>query len=248
MAWRGSILVLLPLAQLLVPPSWAQPKFRMERQEVTITEPGKTVNLKCETLESSQTGLSWVHQRPVKPNQNAMAPTFLVFFSGTVKNIRKAEGLEEALEAKRLSSTSFQVTLKNFQEKNEGHYYCVVAYNQALYFSRSMSVYLKGPPTTSPRTPRTTPRRLNVTQTTPALDNCQDRPGSKKSPNQRSFWDFSCDLYIWGPLVGGCAILLIALLTTIIICQRLGRVQYDKVGCYVPCPQGAHSSAALMVT
>ncbi|XP_038608140.1 T-cell surface glycoprotein CD8 alpha chain [Tachyglossus aculeatus] len=223
MAWLGSTLVLI---LLLVQPGWAQPKFRMEKSEVRVVEPGKTVDLKCEILGTSQTGLSWVHQRPVKPNQNAMAPTFLVFFSGTVKTIRKAEGLDRSLEAKRLSSASFQVTLKDFQEKDEGHYYCVVAYNQALYFSRSMSVFLKGPATTRPPVPRTTTARpdpLNVTRTTPALSNCQDRPSSKKSLNQRWFWDFSCDLYIWGPLAGGCVVLLIALLTTIIICKKSRR-------------------------
>uniref|UniRef100_F7F964 T-cell surface glycoprotein CD8 alpha chain n=1 Tax=Monodelphis domestica TaxID=13616 RepID=F7F964_MONDO len=191
--------------------------FRMNPVEKRDAGQGRELKLQCETVNSSPTGCSWLRLTP-----GAVVPTFLLYLSGSSQSVKVAPELDSRRFGGSRSSSSYFLTLKDFQKDDQGYYYCVVARNSRLFFSPFVPVFMPVKATTAPA-PRPKP-------TTPAATNSsiQNAAGSEKcksfsNTSEKNGLDFSCDLYIWMPLTGGCVVLLLALIITITIFRRSRR-------------------------
>ncbi|XP_006902083.1 PREDICTED: T-cell surface glycoprotein CD8 alpha chain [Elephantulus edwardii] len=199
--------LLLPLA--ILPNATTSQGSKAFRMSPTKVEGAldQTVELQCEVLLTNpSSGCSWLMQRHGGP------PTFLAYTS----NYRKhQEG--EHFSANTLGSNTYKLTVRKFRDEDQGHYFCSVTSNSVMHFSPFVPVFLPEKPTTRP--PRSP---------TPAPTN-----GSKsQSPHPKDCWppsggaveaiglDFTCDLYIWAPLAGTCAVLLLSLVIIVVYNHR----------------------------
>ncbi|XP_042327155.1 T-cell surface glycoprotein CD8 alpha chain [Sceloporus undulatus] len=160
------------------------------------------VELKCETSDAD-TGVYWIFQ------QNGHTMRFIVYVS--VRGKVSPESINGYAANK--NGNYYHLIITSFQEEDQGIYYCLVHRNQKLIFSSGLSVYL--PKTTTQ--PPTVPHQI----TTRSIGQAEKEP--MECPNPTASDEdlrtmFSCELYIWAPLVGGCFILLISLVITISVC------------------------------
>ncbi|XP_074848192.1 T-cell surface glycoprotein CD8 alpha chain [Carettochelys insculpta] len=179
---------------------------------------GTRVELECVISDSSlaDSGVSWIRQH------KDSGPQFILFIT-TLNKVTQAEnGNRPARFEARKESRSYILIVKTFQKQDEGSYYCVINRNQMLHFSSGVSLYLPAPTTTTvPSTQAASTQPSSTTQSKEAKD-CQHHIISGKAPKKAST-NFTCDLYIWVPLAGACLLLFIALLATIIVCQKSRR-------------------------
>uniref|UniRef100_A0A8C3YF16 T-cell surface glycoprotein CD8 alpha chain n=1 Tax=Catagonus wagneri TaxID=51154 RepID=A0A8C3YF16_9CETA len=172
---------------------------------------GETVKLSCEVMHSSTTGCSWLYQKPGA----ASKPIFLMYLS----NIRSktAEGLDARyISGSKAGGLNFHLTLHRFREEDQGYYFCSFLSNSVLYFSNFMSVFLPAKPTTVPTMPpsKRAPTKASQTVSLPP-EVC--RPSGSAVDTRKM--GLTCDMYIWAPLAGTSAILLLSLVITV-ICHR----------------------------
>ncbi|XP_037384767.2 T-cell surface glycoprotein CD8 alpha chain-like isoform X1 [Talpa occidentalis] len=199
--------------------------FRMSKQEVH-PSPGETVELSCEVLlPSAPSGCSWLFQaRGV-----ASRPRFLMYIGMSPKWAEDVD--REQISGKKDSSSRYTLTLKRFQEKDQGYYFCAAIQNSIIHFSPFVPVFLPAKPTTTTvRPPPPTQAPTNASQpVTLRPEGC--RPSAGDHVNTKGL-DFSCDIYIWAPLAGACGLLLLSLIAAI-ICNNRNR----KRVCKCPRPQ-----------
>uniref|UniRef100_A0A8C0Z8Z3 T-cell surface glycoprotein CD8 alpha chain-like n=1 Tax=Cyanistes caeruleus TaxID=156563 RepID=A0A8C0Z8Z3_CYACU len=88
-------------------------------------------------------------------------------------------------------NTVYYLTVKSFTPRDQGKYFCVMNLNQMLYFSPATTVV-------APTTPEPTPKHERIQEDL----------------------NFFCHIFIWVPLAGACLLLFIALVITIVLCQR----------------------------
>ncbi|XP_060511807.1 T-cell surface glycoprotein CD8 alpha chain isoform X1 [Panthera onca] len=222
---------LLPLALLLHAAAAAGPSpFRLSPGKVE-GRLGQRVDLQCEVLLSSPApGCTWLFQK----NEPAARPIFLAYLSRS--RTKLAEELDpKQISGQRIQDTLYSLTLHRFRKEEEGYYFCSVVSNSVLYFSAFVPVFLPGPsaqgaaplvkPTTTPaprpptQAPITTSQRVSLRPGT-----CQPSAGSTV---EASGLDLSCDIYIWAPLAGTCAFLLLSLVITV-ICNHRNRRRVCK--------------------
>ncbi|XP_040849500.1 T-cell surface glycoprotein CD8 alpha chain [Ochotona curzoniae] len=204
----------LPLTLLLqVAAAFRQSQFRMSPSKLEV-RPGESVKLSCEVLlPNAGSTCSWVFQ----PREVGASPIFLLYI-GANGLTRLASDLDrEEISGGREREKVFVLNLNKFQEKNQGYYFCSVVGSPDLHFSPYIPVFLPAKPTTRP-TPRPTTRaRITELQPrTPRPEFC--RPSGGAVGDSKGL-DLTCDIYIWAPLAGTCAVLLLSLIITI-ICNR----------------------------
>uniref|UniRef100_A0A8C3F6M7 T-cell surface glycoprotein CD8 alpha chain n=1 Tax=Chrysemys picta bellii TaxID=8478 RepID=A0A8C3F6M7_CHRPI len=133
----------------------------------------------------SDSGVSWMRQH------RDSAPQFILFISSLGRVASTENGKPPArFDAKR-ESKNYTLTVKSFQEQDQGNYYCIVKHSQRLHFSSGIPLHLPG----------------------------QHQPHPISAPSAWKGLGLSCDFYIWVPLTSACLLLLIALLATITVCQ-----------------------------
>ncbi|XP_005385445.1 PREDICTED: T-cell surface glycoprotein CD8 alpha chain isoform X2 [Chinchilla lanigera] len=217
MAPRASAWLLLQVA-LLLDASEAQGKnnFRMSPPSL-VARVGNKVTLRCEVLlPNAPQSCSWLFQ----PRDVARSPTFLLYQSGPRTKLAPGLDQKQSRFSGSKSGNTYTLTLNGFQQQDEGYYFCSVSTNMMLYFSPFLPVRLPDPPTTTPPPPPPTqaPSALSPSQ---SPETCV----LSKGGTVWSWLDLACEVYIWAPLAGTCAVLLLSLVITIIChCRNKQRV------------------------
>ncbi|KAJ1078335.1 hypothetical protein K5549_016906, partial [Capra hircus] len=190
--------------------------FRMSPTQKE-TRLGETVELQCEVVQSGMaSGCSWLRQIPGDDPR----PTFLMYLSS--QRVKLAQGLDpDHISGARVTGSKFQLTLRNFRQEDQGYYFCSVLSNSVLYFSNFVPVFLPAKPTTTPAM-RPSTRAPTIA---PSPSGGETKAGTGKVDT--SGLAFACDIYIWAPLAGTCAVLLLSLVITC-ICYRRNRRRVCK--------------------
>ncbi|KAM9142546.1 T-cell surface glycoprotein CD8 alpha chain-like [Pangshura tecta] len=171
---------------------------------------GDRVELECLISDHSlsNSGVSWMRQH------RDSALQFILFISSLSRVASTENGKPPTrFEAKR-ESNIYRLTMKSFQEQDQGNYYCIVNHNQRLHFSSAVPLHLPVPLT--PFMKATTPQ-----PNTKEPRDCKHSPNTAKAPKKGL--GLSCDFSIRVPLASACLLLLIALLATITLCQKTRR-------------------------
>ncbi|XP_054431521.1 T-cell surface glycoprotein CD8 alpha chain [Pteronotus mesoamericanus] len=180
-------------------------EFRMSPREKKATL-GEEVELRCEPLKSGASGCTWLYQRPGA----AASPIFLMYISNT--RTKSTEGLfANQISGHKDRSDVYSLRVKNFQENNQGYYFCSILYNSIAYFSPFVPVFLPAKPTTTPAPRPPTPAPTRTSQ--PASrrpETCRPTAVSAGETKQ----PFACSIYIWAPLAGIGGVLLLSLIVT----------------------------------
>uniref|UniRef100_A0A674I3A0 T-cell surface glycoprotein CD8 alpha chain n=1 Tax=Terrapene triunguis TaxID=2587831 RepID=A0A674I3A0_9SAUR len=173
---------------------------------------GAPVELECVISGSglSDSGVSWMRQH------RQSAPQFILFVTSLNRVAPTDNGKPPARFDAKKENKNYRLTVKSFQEQDQGNYYCIINHNQRLHFSSGISLHLPAPPTAVPTTKATTPE---LSTTTGSKEPCKHSPNTAPKKGL----DLSCDFYIWVPLTSACLLLLIALLVTITVCQKTRR-------------------------
>ncbi|NWS90420.1 CD8A protein, partial [Toxostoma redivivum] len=174
-------------------------------KDISQLQVGQRLELECRADRNS--GAFWIH----KDKKGTLH--FIVFISSAAKttfgNQRKATHFQASKH-----NTIYYLTVKSFTPQDEGNYFCVMNYNQMLYFSPGQPAFLPaiavvapGPTTPGPAT------QWNITE----RDSCLKTPdpGSRMQENLEHF----CLTFLWIPLAGLCLLLLQLLATTIVLCR-----------------------------
>ncbi|XP_019409021.1 PREDICTED: T-cell surface glycoprotein CD8 alpha chain [Crocodylus porosus] len=177
----------------------------------TPTKPGDPVELECAIKDNSfsDSGVSWVHQG------KDSGLRFIMFIS-SISRVTHASDVDKPRYGGSKGPGTYKLMVKSFQEKDQGEYYCIVIRNQMLHFSSGHQVFLPVPPTQPPTTKAASTTPITTTPVTTI------GPETQSPANAHKTW-LNCDLYIWAPLVGACLFLLVALVVTIITCQKTRR-------------------------
>lgn len=177
-------------------------------------EIGQEVKLTCEVLRDTSQGCSWLFQNS---SSELSQPIFIIYVSSSRSKLN--DKLDPNLFSARKENTKYILTLSKFSTKNQGYYFCSITSNSVMYFSPLVPVFQKvnsiipKPVTRAPTPvppPTGTPRPLRP-------EAC--RPGASGSVEGTGL-GFACDIYIWAPLAGICAVLLLSLVITLICCHR----------------------------
>ncbi|NWV06498.1 CD8A protein, partial [Ptilonorhynchus violaceus] len=200
---RSPALLLLLTLGLCCPGIHGQMKVRF-RNTITQLRVGQRLELECETDRDS--GAFWIRQ------DKSGTLHFIVFISSISRaTFQGNERTSTRFEASK-DNKIYRLVVKSLTAQDEGKYFCTMNINQMLFFSPGQPVFLPVTTTVTPTTSRPTPKR-SITED-PSL-NTPD-PERRTPDVLNSF----CSILIWAPLSGACLLLLIALVITIVLCQR----------------------------
>ncbi|XP_068023710.1 T-cell surface glycoprotein CD8 alpha chain [Melanerpes formicivorus] len=162
---------------------------------------GQRLELEC-VPERRDTGMLWIRQ------DEEEALHFIAYISYMNKvTFEGNQRTSPRFEARKVSS-SYQLVVRDFQQRDEGRYFCLVNSNQMLYFSSGLPAFF--PVTTT--TPPPTTQHGTTTQ-----DSCLRTTDPGTSREELSLF---CDIFVWVPLAGACLLLAIALTVTLAVCQQ----------------------------
>ncbi|NWR05057.1 CD8A protein, partial [Paradoxornis webbianus] len=181
-------------------------KVRSPR-DITQLQVGQKLELECRT--DKPTGAFWIHQ------DKSGTLHFIAFissvsrvsFEGNQKTSTRFEAWKEGM--------SYHLVVKSFTPQDQGKYFCMVTINQKLYFSPGQHAFLPATTVVAPTT--CGPTSKHGTTEDPNLQT----PDPER--RMQEDLDFFCHIFIWVPLAGACLLLLIALVTTIVLCQQTRR-------------------------
>ncbi|NXC60421.1 CD8A protein, partial [Aleadryas rufinucha] len=173
-------------------------------KDITQLRVGQRLELECQTDRDS--GASWIRQ------DKSGTLHFIVFINSVSRatfssDLRTSSRFEASKD-----STIYRLAVKSFTPQDEGKYFCVMIFNQMMYFSPGQLAFLPVTTTVAPTTCEPTPKR-GITED----------PNLKTPDPERRMQEelnFFCHIFIWIPLAGACLLLLIALVITIVLCQR----------------------------
>ncbi|NXQ51761.1 CD8A protein, partial [Anthoscopus minutus] len=176
--------------------------------DITHFQVGQKLELECQSDRNH--GVFWIHR-----DKNGTLH-FIVFISSTSRATFKGnQKVSPRFEASRHKEINYLV-VKSFTPQDEGSYFCVMNFNQMLYFSPGQLVFLPATTVVAP----TTPRSASPRPTTPW--------GTTEDPNLKTpdperiqeALNFFCHIFIWVPLAAACLLLFMALVITIALCQQ----------------------------
>ncbi|KAM4866778.1 T-cell surface glycoprotein CD8 alpha chain [Thomomys bottae] len=177
-----------------------------------VAELGKKMELGCQFLGNNQpSGCSWLYQGAGA----GASPTFLLYVSPT--RIRMAKGLSPRFSGAKAGNV-FHLTVSQFRLEDQGYYFCALVGSGEAAFSPFVPVFL--PATTTAPAPRPSTQAPPTTTWQPVTRR-PDLCGHKAGGTVDARWpDFECDVYIWVPVAGLCAVLLLSVVTTLLCYHR----------------------------
>ncbi|KAM9192939.1 T-cell surface glycoprotein CD8 alpha chain-like [Mergus octosetaceus] len=178
--------------------------------KTTHPQSGKPLELEC--TNSQDSGVSWIRQ------DKAGTLHFIVYISALSKPTFEGNQMTSSHFGTLKSGKSYRLVVKSFKAQDEGVYFCTVNFNQALYFSSGLHVFFPVTTTAAPVT--TVPPTTQSSQVT-KRDVCLQSHEAETSKEKKL--NFFCEIFIWVPLAGACFLLLIALVITIVLCQKTRR-------------------------
>ncbi|NWY74906.1 CD8A protein, partial [Erithacus rubecula] len=167
-------------------------------RDISQLQVGQRLQLKCHTDKDS--GTSWIRR------DNRGTLHFIVFISSTSRTTFRNQETATRFEASK-SSKIYYLAVKSFTPQDEGSYFCVMNFNQMLYFSPGQPAFL---PATTVALTTCQPTTKGGTTEHPNLKTPD--PGSRMQENLEHF----CLVFLWVPLAGLC-LLLLQLLATILV-------------------------------
>ncbi|NXD34918.1 CD8A protein, partial [Copsychus sechellarum] len=171
-------------------------------KDISQLQVGQKLQLECRTGRDS--GAFWIRR------DKSGTLHFIVFISSMSRTTFGNQGTATRFEASKYN-TIYYLAVKYFTPQDEGSYFCVMNFNQMLYFSPGQPAFL----------PATTVAPTTCQPTTKG--GITEDPNLKTpDPGRRMQEDlnFFCHIFIWVPLAGACALLLIALAITLVLCRR----------------------------
>uniref|UniRef100_A0A8C5M9Y1 T-cell surface glycoprotein CD8 alpha chain n=1 Tax=Leptobrachium leishanense TaxID=445787 RepID=A0A8C5M9Y1_9ANUR len=176
------------------------------------------VNLECRPSGSGlmEQGVFWLRQKKDKTS-----PESILFISSankpTVNDLPNSERYKGSK-----GSSAYELKINPVTESDHATYYCLIKLSSVLFISPGIQLYPPTAPTVMPKTTKApVPTKPPQTQD-PTKDQCGCTRDTEEKETPRRV--MNCDLYIWTPLVGLCALLFIALLvTTVLLCKRTRR-------------------------
>ncbi|NXR83035.1 CD8A protein, partial [Pycnonotus jocosus] len=198
-----ALLLLLTLA-FCCPGIYAQSPGIKARSPKDITQlrVGQRLELECRT--DKNTGAFWIHQ------DKSGTLHFIVFINSlsrvTFEGNQKTSTRFEA----RKDDVLYHLVVKSFTPQDEGKYFCMVIFNQRLYFSPAQLAFLPATTVGAAITPGPT-TQWGTTE----KDSCLKTP----DPDSRMQEDLDhfCLTLLWLPLAGLCLLLLQLLANTIML-------------------------------
>ncbi|NXU37320.1 CD8A protein, partial [Drymodes brunneopygia] len=173
-------------------------------KDITQLRVGQRLELECQTGRDS--GAFWIHQ------DKSGTLHFIVFINSMSRaTFEGNERTSPRFEASKHDKI-YRLVVKSFTPRDEGKYFCVMNLNQMLFFSPGQPAFLPVITTVAPTTSGTTPKR-GITES----PNNQTAHPETRTEEKLNFF---CHIFIWIPLAAACLLLLIALLITIVLCQR----------------------------
>ncbi|NXD96938.1 CD8A protein, partial [Chaetorhynchus papuensis] len=176
-------------------------------KDITQLRVGQRLELECRTNRNS--GAFWIHQ------DKRGTLHFIVFISSMSRATFSSDKRTSPRFEASKHDTVYHLVVKSFTQQDEGNYFCVMNFNQMLFFSHGQPAFLPVTTTVAPTTHGPTPRR-----------GIAEDPNPKTLDPERKMQEelnFFCHIFIWVPLAGACLLLLIALVITIVLCQRTRR-------------------------
>ncbi|NXH23808.1 CD8A protein, partial [Myiagra hebetior] len=174
-------------------------------KDITQLRVGQKLELECQT--DKDTGTFWIHQ------DKSGTLRFIVFINSMSRATFSRDQRSPRFQASK-HNTNYLLAVNSFTPQDEGNYFCMINFNQMLFFSPGQPAFL--PVTTvAPTTRGPTPKHGTTEDPNPKTPDPERR--------MKEELDFSCHIFIWVPLAGACLLLLIALVITTVLCRRTRR-------------------------
>ncbi|NXD55805.1 CD8A protein, partial [Corvus moneduloides] len=167
-------------------------------KDITQLRVGQRLELECQTDKNS--GAFWIHQ------DKSGTLHFIVFISSVSQTtFSRDQRTSPRFEASKHNSI-YLLVVKSFTPQDEGNYFCMMNFNQMLFFSPGQPAFLPGQ------------QHLHPTSLSP------DKMPSTSCPRpfsqlMQEDLEYFCLIFLWVPLAGLCLLLLQLLATTIVLCR-----------------------------
>ncbi|XP_068870825.1 T-cell surface glycoprotein CD8 alpha chain-like isoform X1 [Aphelocoma coerulescens] len=180
-------------------------------KDITQLRVGQRLELECQTDRNS--GAFWIHQ------DKSGTLHFIVFISSVSQlTFSRDQRTSPRFEASK-HNTVYLLVVKSFTPQDEGNYFCMMNFNQMLFFSPGQPAFL---PVTTTVPAATTPGPTTPGPTTQCGITEKDSCQKTSDPDRRMQEDleYFCLIFLWVPLAGLCLLLLQLLAITIVLCRR----------------------------
>ncbi|NXH23809.1 CD8A protein, partial [Myiagra hebetior] len=170
-------------------------------KDITQLRVGQKLELECQT--DKDTGTFWIHQ------DKSGTLRFIVFINSMSRATFSRDQRSPRFQASK-HNTNYLLAVNSFTPQDEGNYFCMINFNQMLFFSRGQPAFLPATTVLASTTPGPT-TQCGITE----KDSCLKTPDP--DGRMQEYLDYFCLIFLWVPLAGLCLLLLQLLAITIVL-------------------------------